>query len=127
MAQIPESTRRKIDAQKRAAPSELPKARLCGDVVAAFMSGEGKWLDESVASMKAGLGNHWALLRAFQYMSGAQALFAAQCASGEEKAALVLVHKVASSASEAGLLTNAGLAQLRAFCVTASAASKAST
>lgn len=120
MAQLPASTRLRLERQRQAAPVELPKTRLCGAVVGSFLSGKID-LDGSVVALKAGLGSDWHILRAFQFMSGRQALFAAECAEGVERENLVLAHKVAKSVSEADLLTKHDLAHIRAACVTAAA------
>lgn len=125
MTAIPASTRHKIEQQKRAAPFELPKARLCGAVVEAFLSG-GSAVDTAVDSLKKQMGGPWGLVLAFQYMSGRQAQFAAECAEGQERARLLVAHRVAKAVSETCDITRLNLAELRAICVTAAAeASKA--
>jgi hypothetical protein len=51
---------------------------------------------------------------AFQFMSGRQALFAAECAECQERLELIIIHNVARAASEGGVLTRVDLAAIRA-------------
>ncbi len=120
MGQMPASTRHKIERQRRKAKAELPRTRLCGRVVSEFMSGNSD-LDGALAALKEGLGSQWGVVLAFQFMSGRQALFAAEAAEGRERSELIIIHKVARTAAEAGVVTKADLAEIRAVCVTAAA------
>ncbi len=120
MAQIPPSTQQKTERQRREAPLELPKTRLCANVISTFMSGESS-LDAALKALQDALGSKWGVVLAFQFMSGRQALFAAECAEGQERSELIITHNVARAASGAGVLTRVDLAAIRAVCVTAAA------
>ena len=105
----------KLAQQKALAPDLLPKTRLCAGLVLAIAAGEG--VDASLALLKAGMGNNWSAVAAFQFMSGKQALFSAECAGPAERASLLLAQKVAEAVfQEAGSakLSPAGLQALAA-------------
>lgn len=91
-------------AQARAlAPHELPKARLCANVILAAGDGESA-MALAVAQLKQGLGNNWSPVTALQFMSGRRAEFAAECAAPTEQAQLYLAHLVAKQVcSDGGL------------------------
>ena len=95
----------KIAQQRAAAPSELPKARLCARVVLASLpSGPGASggadLVAALAALKAGLGQKWSAVTAIQYMSGRQAEFAAECGLPQERVGLLLAHFVAKGVAD---------------------------
>lgn len=82
-------------AQARAlAPQELPKARLCANVILAAVDGENA-MESAVIQLKQGLGSNWSLITALQFMSGRRGDFAADCAAPNEQAQLYLTHLVA--------------------------------
>lgn len=85
----------KIAQQKTLAPEFLPKTRWCARVVLAIASGTD--VEESVAVLKAGMGSNWSPIAAFQFMSGKQALFSAECGDGSEKASLLLAQGIAEA------------------------------
>lgn len=74
----------KIAKARAAAPSELPKARLCANVILAALEG-GSAMQKAVAELKQGAGNNWSRTLAFQFMSGMRGEFAADCAVNEER------------------------------------------
>lgn len=82
-------------AQARAfAPHELPKARLCANVILAALDGENA-MESAVLQLKQGLGNNWSPITALQFMSGRRGEFAADCAAPQDQAQLYLAHLVA--------------------------------
>lgn len=88
------SLRRKITQARVLAPYELPKARLCTNVILAVFDGEAA-MQSAIAQLKEGLGNNWSHITAFQFMSGRRGEFAADCATPEEQVQLHLAHLVA--------------------------------
>lgn len=117
------SLQNKIERMRRQAPGELPKARLCTDVVEAFIEGSAG-LDGALSNLKAGVASNWSVVTAFQFMSGRQAQLCAQLEEGPAKARMFLVHRVADALAQSGALTRLDLAALRALAVTASAEAK---
>jgi len=85
----------KLAQQKALAPDLLPKTRWCAAVVLAIAAGQG--IEESIAQLKACMGSNWSPLAAFQYMSGKQALFCAECAPADEQAKLLLAQRIAAA------------------------------
>lgn len=114
------SLQNKIERMRRQAPQELPKARLCADVVEAFIDGSPA-LDLALAALKAGVASNWSVVTAFQFMSGRQAELCAQLEEGPGRARMLLVHRVADALARSGALTRLDLTALRALAVTASA------
>lgn len=108
----------KIDRQRRQAPSDLPKARWCTQVVDAFVSGSPA-LDLALAELKAGVAPNWSIVTAFQFMAGRQAFLCAQLEDGPNKARMLLVHRVAEALMQAGALTKHDLRVLRGAAVSA--------
>ena len=88
------SLRQKITQARVLAPYELPKARLCANVILAVFDGEAA-MKSAIAQLKEGLGNNWSHITAFQFMSGRRGEFAADCATPEEQVQLHLAHLVA--------------------------------
>ncbi|MDO9236197.1 MAG: hypothetical protein Q7U28_09230 [Aquabacterium sp.] len=84
----------KIEKQRQAAPYELPKARLCTDVVLSVQMGESEF-ELSIKRLKDGLGNNWSHVSAFQFMSGRQAKLAAECSRTDEQASMLFAHQLA--------------------------------
>ena len=90
--------RHKIAKAKATAPHELPKARLCANVILAVVDGD-EAMAVAVAQLKFGLGNNWSLVTAIQYMSGRRGEFAADCAEPQEQVQMYLAHLVAKQVS----------------------------
>jgi hypothetical protein len=86
--------RTKIAKARAFAPRELPKARLCANVILSAVDGENA-MGSAVAQLKQGLGNNWSPVTALQFMSGRGGEFAADCAAPQEQAQLYLAHLVA--------------------------------
>ena len=73
---------RKLAKMRQAAPQELPKVRLCADLVHALATGAGEGVvNDALAKLKACAGRNWAARQAAQYLSGQQAEFAIEFAS----------------------------------------------
>lgn len=93
----------KIAQARKFAPHELPKARLCANVILAVFAGDNA-MESAVVQLKLGLGNHWSPVTALQFMSGRRGEFAANCAEPQEQAQLYLAHLVAKQVcSDEGL------------------------
>lgn len=124
------SLRHKIAKTRAAAPSELPKARLCANVILAALEGE-EAVQRAVAELKQGVGNNWSPVTAFQFMSGRRGEFAAECAAPEEKVHLLFAHLVARQVCEqeglGAVLTpdNIDMAKLHAVALSVKAANRA--
>lgn len=88
------SLRQKITQARAQAPYELPKARLCANVILAMLDGEAA-MQLAIAQLKEGLGNNWSHITALQFMSGRRGEFAADCAAPGEQVQLYLAHLVA--------------------------------
>ena len=73
----------KLAQQRARAVNFVQQMRLCGAVVASVASK----LDTTtaVAELKTGLGRNWSPVTAFQFMSGNQAKFAAECCEEPER------------------------------------------
>lgn len=112
------SLQNKIERMRRCAPQELPKARLCADVVAAFIEGSPA-LDRALSELKAEVASNWSVITAFQFMSGRQAELCAHLGEGPDKAKMLLVHRVAEALMQAGALTKQDLRVLRGAAVSA--------
>ena len=84
----------KIAKARALAPYELPKARLCANVILAAPAGEEAMLS-AVTQLKQGLGNNWSPVTALQFISGRGGEFAADCAEPHEQAGMYLAHLVA--------------------------------
>lgn len=91
-----ETLRRKISKTRSEAPAELPKIRLCANVVFAAVDGY-EALSDALQQLKQEVGNNWSFVTALQLMSGRRGQFAAECAPEEERARLYLAHLVAKS------------------------------
>lgn len=126
---VSQSMEQKLARMRAAAPLELPKTRLCARVVLASLPIEarpegGDDLQPALQALKAGLGPRWSAVTSFQFMSGRQAEFAAECGLPEERVSLLWAHllakkaiDVASANGQAGLtraLIEALQAQARA-------------
>lgn len=116
------SLRQKIAQARVSAPHELPKARLCANVILAVMEGEDA-VKSAIAQLKHGLGNNWSHITAFQFMSGRRGEFAADCAAPEEQVQLHFAHLLAKQVcSQEGLgsvqsLDGLDMAKLRALAL----------
>jgi len=100
---VSKSLQIKLAQQKADAPSFVPQMRLCGAVVVAVAAGQ--YTTAAVAELRAGLGSNWSPTTAFQFMSGNQAKFAAECCEKEEREQMLAAHDYAqrligASASE---------------------------
>lgn len=93
------SMRQKIAKARAAAPSELPKARLCAKVILAALEGQ-ESMKHAVAELKKGVGNNWSHTLAFQFMSGMRGEFAADCAEPDEQDQLHLARLLAKHVCE---------------------------
>lgn len=97
--------RHKIEKTRQAAHLELPKARLCADVIHAFVQDpNGQELKEAIQAMKAGIANNWSVTHAMQFMSGRRGEFAAEAAPLDEKPYLYFTHLIAKEVCHAGHL-----------------------
>lgn len=84
----------KIRKQREAAYLELPKARLCADVVLAVLKSESEF-EVAVFTIQSKLGANWSHVTAIQFMSGRQAKFAAECGQHSERDLLLGAHRLA--------------------------------
>ena len=108
----------KLAQMRRAAPVAVNKARLCGNVVLALLDPAGD-LEAALLDLKAGLGSNWTTVTAFQFMSGKQALFAAECAGEEDREALINAHRISLAVSNLPGITRLNVAQLRVVVIEA--------
>lgn len=88
------SLRAKIVKLRELAPYDLPKARLCANLILSSLDGKSA-IQLAVDQLKQGLGNNWSATSALQFMSGRRGEFAADCAEPHEQARLYLAHLVA--------------------------------
>lgn len=107
------------------APSELPKVRLCANVINAILHGGSQQaVTEAIKMLQAEVGRSWSIMQALQFMSGRQAEFAIDCAQTDEKPSLYTIHLVAKAVcNENGLsavenVDGVDLAALRALAHT---------
>lgn len=90
------SMQQKLKRMQAAAPFEVPKAWLCAQVILASAQVPGAPdLLNSISTLKVGVGAVWSEVTAFQYMSGQQAEFVAQCAPREIQPQIYLAHLIA--------------------------------
>jgi hypothetical protein len=115
---ISPSMQSKLKQMRRAAPMAVNKARLCGGVVLALLDPVGD-LDAALQDLKTGLGSNWTTVTAFQFMSGKQALFAAECADENERDALIKAHQISLAVSNQAGITRLSMAQLRVVVIEA--------
>lgn len=118
------SLRAKVERQRRAALDELPKARLCSEVILALAGGDER-LDLELSALQAGCGTSWHVVTAFQFMSGRQGQFAAEAASEPERGRLLLAHRIAAAVAAHGTISRMEIVEMRAEAVTAAAALRA--
>lgn len=111
------SLAKKIAKQKQAAPFELPKTRLCSEVVLSVLSGSSDF-DLAIAKLKAGLGGNWSHVTAFQFMSGRQARLATECGLPEEQTQMLRAHQLAEALCNHVSSGNLNFFELRALAVT---------
>jgi hypothetical protein len=81
----------KIAGIRRVAPQEVPKARLCAEVILA--AGEDE-MQLALTKLKKSLGNNWSTVTAMQFMSGRRGALAAECAPPLERPRLQWAHLV---------------------------------
>lgn len=110
------SLTQKMQKQRRDAPRELPKTRLCAAVVWAVIKGDSA-IELALSNLKAGLGPNWTLITAFQFMSGRQARFSAECGQAGEQASMLLAHEIAEAICDQVSLGNVSFAALRAIAL----------
>lgn len=108
----------KLNQMRRAAPMTVNKTRLCGGVVLALLDPIGD-LDAALQDLKTGLGSNWTIVTAFQFMSGKQALFAAECADENEREALIKAHQISLAVSDFAGISRLSVAQLRVVVIEA--------
>lgn len=112
------SMQHKLAQMRRVAPMALNKTRLCGNVVTALLDPVGD-LDSALQDLKAGLGNNWSAVTAFQFLSGKQALFAAESAEEDERGSLIRAHQISLFVSNLAGITRLSVEQLRAIVIEA--------
>lgn len=112
----------KLKQMRRVAPMAVNKARLCGGVVLALLDPVGD-LDSALQDLKTGLGSNWTTVTAFQFMSGKQAMFAAECADENERDALIKAHQISLAVSDLAGISRLSVAQLRVVVIEAAQAS----
>ena len=100
----------KLDQQKASAPSFVPQMRLCGAVVAAVAAGQDTSV--AVAELKAAMGSNWSPSTAFQFMSGNQAKFAAECCIVVEREQMLAAHAYALQLIETSISEKLSLAAI---------------
>lgn len=95
----------KIARMRSQAPYELPKTRLCVNVVGTILAGgSAQEVAHAVELLQAGVGPSWSVTQALQFLSGRQAEFAIECAPADQRPTLYAVHLVAKSVcDESGL------------------------
>lgn len=88
-----EALAKKIRAARAFAVHEVPKARLCAEVIYALIR-EDDWagVQPFVDELKSGCGSNWSPITALQFMSGRRGEFAAEAAPHEERARLMTAH-----------------------------------
>lgn len=95
--------RSKIAKRRAFAPNELPKARLCANVILSTIEGEEAMI-AALSDLKKGVGVNWGTVNAMQFMSGRRGEFATDCATPEERPRLYLAHLIAKQiCSDEGL------------------------
>jgi hypothetical protein len=100
----------KLAQQKAFAASFVPQMRLCGAVVAAIAAGQDA--TTAVAELKTGLGSNWSPVTAFQFLSGNQAKFAAECCEEVEREQMLAAHAYALQLNEASVSEKLSLAAI---------------
>jgi len=100
---ISPSLQQKINKARAKAPSEVPIARLCADLVFASMEDE-TTIPETLAKLKQQHGSFWSVVTAFQFMSGRRGEFAAEAAPPSEQSRLLAAHAVAKHVCEQAAL-----------------------
>lgn len=91
----------KLAQQKALAVNFVPQMRLCGAVVALVAADQD--MTRAVAELKTGLGSNWSPVTAFQFMSGNQAKFAAECCQDVEREQMLAAHSYALQLIEASV------------------------
>ena len=95
--------RYKLAKMRQEAPFELPKARLCANVIYALRQGADKQeISDALDKLKLGLGASWSVILAFQFMSGRRAEFAIDCAPADEQPYLFTTHLIAKNVCHEG-------------------------
>lgn len=84
--------------------------RLCGAIVALVATDQD--IAAAVAKLKTDLGSNWSLVTAFQFMSGSQAKFAAECCEGVEREKMLAAHLYALQLIEISISENLSLSAI---------------
>lgn len=100
----------KLAQQRALAPNFVPQMRLCGAVVALVAAN--KDITTAVAELKTSMGNNWSSVTAFQFMSGNQARFAAECCEGIERKQMLAAHSYALQLVEASITEKLSLSAI---------------
>ena len=89
---------KKIRDARANAVHEVPKARLCAEVIYSLIHEDGMdGVQKAVDDLKRGFGNNWSPTTAFQFMSGRRGEFAAEAAPREEQERLLFAHLLAKA------------------------------
>lgn len=87
---------KKIREARAFAVHEVPKARLCAEVIYSLIREDDlDGVQKAVDELKSGCGNNWSPITAFQFMSGRRGEFAAEAAPREEQERLLCAHLLA--------------------------------
>ena len=100
----------KLAQQKALAVNFVPQMRLCGAVVTSVAADQ--YIGTAVAKLKTGLGSKWSPVTAFQFMSGNQAKFAAECCEGVERKQMLAAHSYALQLIEVSILEKLSLSAI---------------
>lgn len=87
---------KKIRDTRAFAVHEVPKARLCAEVIYALIREDDLGgIQQAVDELKGCCGNNWSPITALQFMSGRRGEFAAEAAPIEEQERLLCAHLLA--------------------------------
>lgn len=100
----------KIAQQKAAATSFVPQTRLCSAVV--MLAASGQDMASAIAVLKTKMGTNWSPVTAFQFLSGSQAKYAAECCDGVEREILLQAHAYAVQMVESSITDKMSLSAM---------------
>lgn len=100
----------KFAQQKAVAASFVPQTRLCSAVVS--LTATGQDMAPAIAVLKAEMGTNWSPVTAFQFMSGSQAKYAAECCDGAEREVLLRAHAYAVMMVESSITDKMSLSAM---------------
>lgn len=100
----------KIAQQKAAAANFVPQTRLCSAVV--MLAASGQDMTPAIAVLKAEMGTNWSPVTAFQFMSGSQAKYAAECCDHVEREVLLRAHTYAVLMVESSITNRMSLSAM---------------